>query len=156
MKSTQSSANARWDDPCYDSFFGFGNHIYNGTLKEFAGTTKCKERGGLPVFMSELRRILRREFPLELATIVSTWESVGATPPESMAGVNRVSLAMNASLNLANAPHYNTNDVGLSATIWTEDIPGTASHWYFMLPNLVVQVAGRTYHGVMVRLSHGL
>jgi hypothetical protein len=40
MKSIQPSANTRRDDPCYGSFFGFGNHIYNGILKEFAGTTE--------------------------------------------------------------------------------------------------------------------
>jgi hypothetical protein len=156
LLKSKSSANARRDDPGNGYFFGFGDHVYNGTLKEFAGTDRCREAGGLPKFMSEMRKVLRREFPEELATIVATWEGVGAVPPESMGGSKEgVSLALNASLNLANAPHYDMNDMGICATVWTEDIPGQASGWYFVLPNLVVRVRGQTFHGVFVRLCHG-
>jgi hypothetical protein len=73
-----------------------------------------------------------------------------------MAGADGVSLSLNASVNLANSPHYDdTNDLGICAMIWTEDVPGKAQDWYFILPNLVVKVGLVTYDGVIVRLSHG-
>jgi hypothetical protein len=155
LSNSKSSAKVRRDDPGNGLFYGFGNHVHNGTLREFNGTQRCKDKAGLSEFMKEMRKVLRREFPLELATIVSTWEGVGCSPPVSMGGSDGVSLALNASLNLANAPHYDTNDMGICSTIWTEDVPGQATQWNFVMPNLVVNVGGRTYHGVMVRLSHG-
>jgi hypothetical protein len=43
---------------------------------------------------------------------------------------------MDASDNLVNASHYDTNDGSQGASIWTEDKPGSTRDWYFVLPNV--------------------
>jgi hypothetical protein len=48
----------------------------------------------------------------------------------------RVSHSMDASDNLVNASHYDTNDGSQGASIWTEDKPGSTRDWYFVLPNV--------------------
>jgi hypothetical protein len=68
----QSSANARKGDSSNGHFFGFGNHEHNGKVKEFCGTDKCAKTAGLTSFMMQMQQVLRREFSLELASIVST------------------------------------------------------------------------------------
>ena len=45
--------------------------------------------------------------------------------------------------------------MGVNASVWTEDCPGAARGWHFVLPTLLVRHKEVTYHGVMVRLSHG-
>jgi hypothetical protein len=60
-------------------------------------------------------------------------------PQHGMAGdgkYGRVSHSMDASDNLVNASHYDTNDGSQGASIWTEDKPGSTRDWYFVLPNV--------------------
>ena len=40
-------------------------------------------------------------------------------------------------------------------SVWTEDCPGAARGWHFVLLNLLVRHKNHTYQGAMVRLSHG-
>ena len=72
-----------------------------------------------------------------------------------MGGAFGIVPSINISLDLANEPHYDTNDLGLGPSIWLEDCPGTAKNWKFVLPNLVVQFEGASYNGVVVKLCHG-
>ena len=55
------------------------------------------------------------------------------------------------SVDLANAPHYDTNDVSKSVAVWVEEKPGQAENWYFVFPN--IRLDGKD--GVLVRLRHG-
>ena len=41
--------------------------------------------------------------------------------------------------------------------VWTETIPGAAKNWYFVMPNVVgVDKAGNNFHGLAVKLTHGV
>ena len=51
---------------------------------------------------------------------------------------------------LGNESHYD-GDLTMSVGFWTEDDPGTAENWYFLLPN--VQIRDST--GVAIQLKHG-
>ena len=57
----------------------------------------------------------------------------------------------NCSTNLSNSPHYDVNDVGMSAVIWVARKPGVAKHWYFIFPNLKVD----GYEGAVIKICHG-
>ncbi len=56
------------------------------------------------------------------------------------------------SVNLGNAPHYDTADMSMSVAIWVEELPGVAENWFFVLPN----ISYRGSNGVLIRLHHGV
>ncbi len=56
------------------------------------------------------------------------------------------------SVNLGNSAHYDKGDTSMSVAVWTEQRPGTASNWFFILPN----VSCKGSKGVVVRLHHGV
>ena len=55
------------------------------------------------------------------------------------------------SVDLANAPHYDVNDVSKSVAVWVEEKPGQAENWYFVFPNISYE----DKEGLVVRLRHG-
>jgi len=46
---------------------------------------------------------------------------------------------MNASVNLANAAHYDANDLGVGISVWIEKVPNHSMDSDFILPNLTLQ-----------------
>lgn len=56
------------------------------------------------------------------------------------------------SVDLANAPHYDSGDSSTSVAIWVEEKPGQAENWYFVLPNLSISGS----RGVIIKLRHGV
>ena len=149
-----SGSNSRKNEDTYGRFLSFGQHVYNGNVIDYP-VTKDVPSHHLAHFMQEYRKLLRKEFPYETASIVSQWRSKNVFPHTNMGGADSPSLSLNTSINLGNAPHTDNLDVGVGVSIWTEDRPGTAKGWYFVLPNLLVSHKNTTYQGVMVRLSHG-
>jgi hypothetical protein len=55
------------------------------------------------------------------------------------------------SIDLCNADHFDVNDSSLSLSIFTEVIPGDATNWRFVMPNLSFDGS----KGVVVDLVHG-
>lgn len=56
------------------------------------------------------------------------------------------------SVNLGNSPHYDSGDSSYSVAIWTEQRPGLAKNWYFVLPN----VSYKGSNGMAIKLVHGV
>jgi hypothetical protein len=54
------------------------------------------------------------------------------------------------STNLGNSSHYDL-DASRSFSLWSEDEPGNATNWYFVMPNCSVDGSS----GVLIRLFHG-
>ena len=56
-----------------------------------------------------------------------------------------------------NASHFDVWDASPGFSVWTETIPGAAKNWYFIMPNVVgVDEAGNNFHGLAVKLTHGV
>jgi hypothetical protein len=70
----------------------------------------------------------------------------------------RVSHSVDISVDLSNATHYHVCDTSQGFSIWTEDVPGSAKSWYFVLSNVFGKKTrtGPTYNGVAITLSHGV
>ena len=47
--------------------------------------------------------------------------------------------SINTSVNLANAAHYDGNDLGVGVSVWIEKVPNHSTESYFILPNLILQ-----------------
>lgn len=112
----------------------------------------------LPSFMREYRNVLNQVMPMEMATMESHMHYFGEEPPLQMGGTLGVVKSMNVSLDLGNPPHFDSNDLGHSMSLWTEDRPGTASNWNFVCPNLLLKDPrhiDNQAHGAYFKLCHG-
>ena len=57
---------------------------------------------------------------------------------------------------LGNAAHDDVHDASQGFSVWMEDIPGTATNWYFLMPNVHgVNNDGTHYNGIAIKLRHG-
>ena len=71
--------------------------------------------------------------------------------------VSRIALTLDCSNNLSNSSHYDVNDGSAGYAVWTELIPGLASNWYFILPNIYGETKeGKPFSGLAIQLSHGV
>ena len=70
---------------------------------------------------------------------------------EEMGGPDGLGSSIMFSKNLGNSSHYDYRDRTRSVSIWAERFPGTASNWFFVLPNISVDGS----KGVLIRLQHG-
>lgn len=55
------------------------------------------------------------------------------------------------SQDLCNTSHVDHKDESMSFGVWTEEIPGKAKEWFFVLPNVSIQGSS----GVAIRLYSG-
>ena len=58
------------------------------------------------------------------------------------------------SKDLVNAPNLDVNDTTVSITVFNEKHPGSASGWYFVLPNTTL-LHGKDNQAVVIKLFHG-
>ncbi|KAI2491237.1 hypothetical protein MHU86_23343 [Fragilaria crotonensis] len=69
----------------------------------------------------------------------------------------RVGYTIDMSVDLANSSHLDVHDASQGFSVWSEEFPGRATNWFFVLPNLHGQRPDRTtFRGVAVKLSHGI
>ena len=110
-------------------------------------------------FVHALSRIGSVVFPDVLSVIQDTEGDAGVRPVVDMAGDvkgNRVGGLIDMSVDLANASHFDINDASQGFSVWTEEKPGLADNWYFVMPNLHgVSVDGKAFEGVAIKLRHG-
>ena len=73
----------------------FGEHVFNSTqIKFYQNTDKLGKN--LTNFMVEFRKIIEREFPWELLSMLSHQESFGESPPQVMAGKKGITKSIKA------------------------------------------------------------
>jgi hypothetical protein len=99
-------------------------------------------------------------FPLVLAVIRDLESDSGLKPEPPMDGKGdqgcRVGYTIDVSVNLGNASHYDVHDASQGFSVWTEEIRGLGSNWFFVMPNLHgKRPDGRPFRGVAIKLSYG-
>jgi len=107
----------------------------------------------LPGACKAIRNCLEREYPDELADILSHEAKQGRVPPTSMGGDEGVAQRIVISRDLGNPSHYDVFDGSMSVAIWTELLPGDAENWYLVFPNVIHQ---KEKKAVMIKLFHGV
>lgn len=149
----------RKDDGMLGYMIPVGEHVHNGDICNYRGTEQLGDDGLLADLMVSYRKVMGEEFPFEVAVILNTARGFGVMPPDIMGGMNGVSSSINVSVDLANPPHQDVNDLNVSLSIWTEKIPGRAKNWYFVIPNVLVKEKVNdktiTYSGLRIKLCHG-
>jgi hypothetical protein len=128
------------------------------TMSEYAANSKVPARM-FRTFVHSLARIGGSAFPDVLAVIQDTESDAGALPCTAMSGDGggyRVGYSVDMSVDLANASHFDVHDASQGFSVWTEETPGLASNWHFIMPNLHgVSDSGETFNGVAIKLRHG-
>ncbi len=111
-------------------------------------------------------------FPDVLAVIQDTEGYPGLSPVSSMGKTDstlrvgytidmlestlRVGYTIDRSVDLGNLSHFDVGNVSQGFYIWIEEVPGLASNWYFVMPNLYgIGNDGRPFDGVAAKLQHG-
>lgn len=68
----------------------------------------------------------------------------------------RVGYTIDMSVNLGNTSHYDVHDASQGFSVWTEEHPGVAKDWYFIMPNVHGRrLDGSSFAGVAIKLHHG-
>jgi hypothetical protein len=68
----------------------------------------------------------------------------------------RVGYTIDMSVDLGNSSHYDVHDASQGFSVWTEEHPGVAKGWYFILPNVYGRrLDGSSFAGVAIKLHHG-
>jgi hypothetical protein len=98
-------------------------------------------------------------FPEVMAVVQDMEDHSGVVPVELMGGDWKglcVGYSIDTSVDLGNAAHYDVHDTPKGFSVWTEDNPGTATNWYFLMPNVHgVNNDGTHYNGIAIKLRHG-
>jgi hypothetical protein len=152
---TNKSHSVRNDNFSLGHMFAAGRHVHNGAITLYNRTYELNHRRELRQFMIEFRRLLDLHYPLQLASLNAQMRAFEEIPPPEMGGASGIVPSLNISLDLANEPHYDTNNLGIGIGVWLEEKPGNAKNWKFILPNLLVKYEGSTYDGLVVELCHG-
>lgn len=128
------------------------------SMNPFAANGKVPE-GTLREMVAALCCVGRLCFP-DLMHLLKTMESDSGVPFFSpMDGIDDdwVARTIDMSVNLGNASHYDVNDCSQGFAVWTEEVPGKGSNWYFIMPNVYgTRADGTPFRGLVVRLYHGV
>ena len=96
----------------------------------------------------------------DLMHLIKTLDSDSGVPvmsPMDGVGGDWVGRTVHMSVNLGNSSHNGVNDFSQGFAVRTEEKPGKASNWYFILPNVHgTRADGTRFSGLAVRLYHGV
>jgi hypothetical protein len=68
----------------------------------------------------------------------------------------RVGYSIDMSCDLGNSSHYDIHDASQGFSVWTEEQPGVAANWYFIMPNVHgMRLDGSSYAGLAIKLHYG-
>ncbi|KAI2496633.1 hypothetical protein MHU86_17892 [Fragilaria crotonensis] len=154
----------------HGSMFPLGSRIMkdNITRKQYVTSTRSKrEQRLLKGAVVACSRLAAVTIPGILRIMQDAEEDGDIPPPHG--GMNgdcmfcRISHTMDVSVDLSNSTHYDVNDASQGFSIWTEDEPGSTRNWFFILPNVYGKrpdgmggEKGAMFHGVAIRLTHGV
>ena len=70
---------------------------------------------------------------------------------------HRVGYSIDMSCDLGNSSHYDVHDASPQGfSVWTEERPGAAEDWYFIMPNVHGRkLDGSLFDGLVIKLFHG-
>ena len=128
------------------------------TLNPFAANGRVPECV-LRDMVAALCCVGRLCFP-DLMHLIKTLErdsGVPGMPPMDGDFWDWVARTIDMSVNLGNSSHFDINDCSQGFAVWTEEIPGKARNWYFIMPNVYgTRADGTPFFGLAVRLYHGV
>jgi hypothetical protein len=153
LLSKNKSGLVRKDPHSVGYMFAVGRHVHNSEIVLYQRTHDLDPC--LQFFLIQYRHLLDIHYPLELACLIAQMQAFGESPPNEMGGAAGVVPSANISVDLGNEPHCDINDLGVGVSVWLEDIPGKASNWNFVLPNICVRHENIAYDGLVVHLCHG-
>ena len=76
--------------------------------------------------------------------------------PDELGGNNGFSSNIAISVDLENAAHVDINDASVCLVAFAETLPHSTSDWFFVFPDILLRVDGRSYNGLVVKLTHGV
>jgi hypothetical protein len=125
---------------------------------EYAANSRLP-RDLLQQFVEAMARVGSFCLPDVMAVVQDMEDHSDVVPVEPMGGDwkgLRVGYSIDTSDDLGNAAHYEVHDASQGFSVWTEDNPGTATNWYFLMPNVHgVNNGGTHYNGIAINLRHG-
>jgi hypothetical protein len=137
------------------------------TLSEYA-TQSNMNKHLVSDFVTSMARMYSFYFPDVLSVIQDVEADSSALPCKAMAGKAsggpgdgaggirfRVGFSIDMSVDIANATHYDVGVCSQGISVWLEEMPGLATGWYFVMPNMYCCIDGRMYNGIAIRLCHG-
>ena len=80
----------------------------------------------------------------------------GITIPEELGGSSGFCSNIAISVDLENAAHVDVNDASVCLVAFAETTPHSTTDWYFVFPDVLLRVNGRSYNGLVVKLTHGV
>jgi len=111
------------------SMYALGRHVYQYPSKK----VNCHQNTGhigtndlqpeLAIMTKSLTYLLSHYFHWETTTIQKLLESFDELPLTCLGGMDGLTKSINASVNLANATHYDANDLGVGISVWIEKVP---------------------------------
>jgi len=145
------------------SMYAIGKHVYQYAPRDSHPSSKYRTYSGtndlhpeLAMMSKSLSYLLSHYFHWETTTIRKTLESFDELPPACLGGMDGLTKSINTSVNLANAAHYDGNDLGVGVSVWIEKVPNHSTESYFILPNLILQDQNKkTRYGVIIKLCDG-
>ena len=110
-------------------------------------------------FVHSFAKIGGSAFPDVLVVIQDDESDASALPCTAMAGDGGnycVGYSVDMSVDLANASHFDVHDALQGLSVWTEEKPGLASNWHFVMPNLHgISDDGKMFNSVAIKLHQG-
>ncbi|HEY9295874.1 MAG TPA: hypothetical protein VIQ31_05785, partial [Phormidium sp.] len=151
-----------WDNKLPHGFdghmFAIGQHIDSYGLKEHPinyASTNEKIQLQTTEFNDLLLKIFKRRCYWEYMTLQKGLACNDELPPHYFGGRSAATKSFNMSHNLANAAHFDPNDLGTGFAVWVfDDLDDPNSiEQYFVLPNLLTRDAnGVTHKGILIKL----
>jgi hypothetical protein len=127
------------------------------TTADYAANSKVPLRF-LRKFVKLLAKIGANCFPDVLAVMQDIEGNTGLQPVACMVdkgSVDRVAYSIDMSVDLGNASHYDVGDVSQGFSVWTEEVPGLAANWFFLMPNVCGMNNGIPFNGGAIKVYHG-
>ena len=101
-----------------------------------------------------MRTLLEKKLPDIVKSMRACDKKNGIKPTKGMGGDKGLTAFGVISKNLCNAAHTDL-DNSISVSLFTEENPGLADGWNFVLPN-VVQKGKTALKGTVIKLFHGV
>jgi hypothetical protein len=150
-------ANARQHVGDHGKMFCCGEMAVTGSKMKVTQPTKILQDENILSEINELSASFAKDAFISVLPTMQHIETMsGRVPIKEMGGSSSPSCRIITSYNLGNASHYDVGDASVCYSIWCELEPGSATNWFFVLPNVLVKYGGETYHGVVITLFHGV
>jgi len=159
-----TSTEIRKLDGNHGNLHTYGLHKYNGNLEPFSGTRLMnKNQSVFDNFIHSTMKMTNKMFPLELSVVVQSEYSRGITkymnyhPCHNLESTHDGDgpCSISTSINFATPQHVDIQDGSISIFGWVHLTP-PQSNVYFLMSNLQIDVDGKDFTGLAVKIVDDL